>query len=86
MGTTNYSYIDEIGDSPQIYYRLSLLNQEFNVIEEKTISIENEDYQIKIIEQFDLIGNKITSEKPNQVVLDCYSDGSIEKKVVVPIY
>ena len=83
MGTTNYSYIDEIGDSPQIYYRLSLLNQEFNVIEEKTISIENEDSQMKIVEQFDLIGNKITSEKPNHVVLDFYSDGSVSKKVVI---
>lgn len=83
LGTTNYSYIDEIEDSTPIYYRLSLLNQEFNVIEEKTISIENEDSQMKIVEQFDLIGNKITSEKPNQVVLDFYSDGSVRKKVVI---
>ena len=83
MGTTNYSYIDEIGDSHPIYYRLSLLNEEFNVIEQKTISIENEDSQMKIVEQFDLIGNKITSEKPNQVVLDFYSDGSVRKKVVI---
>lgn len=83
IGTTNYSYTDEIENSTLIYYRLSLLNPELNLIEQRIISIENDDNEMKVIEQFDLMGNKINSEKPNNVVLDCYSNGSVVKKVII---
>jgi len=83
IGTTNYSYTAEIGKSTLIYYRLSILNVELNLVDQKIISVDIEKSEIKLEEQYDLLGNKLNSEKSNQVVLEYYADGSVVKKVIM---